>query len=482
MIASERGAILVVALVTLALLSVMGSVAFRVASGEHERVRQEEHEVIAQELADAGVERVLAWFADPSTFTDSPPALPVGPCAAPVRAEEWFRKRCRTVHGLPSFRDADGRAQWGGTINEAAVVYEWLHPLGEWVEPAAERTIPSDRLQVRLFAPTSPDAIATLISSAFVGRATVSIRVELVEGPWSGLTGALRAGEGQVGPFPVRVHWGDIFVEGPLDLRMVWDRLPRHDSAASVSGQPYLVEPGADRWFDVTATGEVLAPMAPSAEGFTDPYRHIRPATAIPPAGVWLYQGLKRYAQQHGRYFTTRGTGLLYPNDQEPGVSLSAVMGSRSSGNSFLFVDTLDQQAPGVDNLDRLHASFDGITADAYIGAHLAIRGGEGRAITVDTPSAEGASSGEPAVSGVVLSGIHYVGALLVAGEIQTENRVSIFGAVVAGQGFRDFGGLEVWYDDRLRHGDRNGFAPVLIKPGSRRRVASEAWESASAS
>jgi hypothetical protein len=79
-------------------------------------------------------------------------------------------------------------------------------------------------------------------------------------------------------------------------------------------------------------------------------------------------------------------------------------------------------------------------------------------------------------VRGITLSGIHYVGALLVVGRVRVENRVNVFGAIKAGQGFDDVGGLEVWYDGTLRTGYRQGFAPVVVKPGSRRRVIADPW------
>jgi len=94
-----------------------------------------------------------------------------------------------------------------------------------------------------------------------------------------------------------------------------------------------------------------------------------------------------------------------------------------------------------------------------------------------DAPRAEGVPNGAPVAQAVTLARVHYVGALLVAGTVETRNRVNVFGAVAAGRGFVDTGGLELWYDSRLATGYRRGFAPLLVKPGSRRRIASpDAW------
>ncbi len=475
MIGGERGAILVVALVTLAILSVLGSAALRVASDEQTRVRQAERTLLAEQLADAGLERVLAWFAEPEAYPGPPGAPFAGPCAAPVDATDWMRKRCVGRDGVPGFRTVAGQAQFVGSVDVPDLVYTWPAPLDTWVDTPAERGVPANRVLVRLSAPSSPDGIATVWSQAWVGAETVALRAELIEGPWSGLVGAIYAGEAGPGPFPARVHWGDVFVSGPLDLRPVWDLLPRHDADASVSGLPYLAFPPADRWFGLTASGTVLGAAGISDGQFDDPYRHVLQNRAIPRLGVWSYEALKGYAKRHGRYFTTRGTGLLYADDREPGVTPPAAFASASGNHrELLFVDTLDQRAPRADNLERLHLRLNGVDVDAFVGADIVLSGGEGRALTIDSPPAEGTLLGAPTLRGLVLSPVHYAGALIVAGEVETENRVNVFGAVAAARGFRDLGGLEIWYDGRLAQGYRKGFAPVLVRPGSRRRVVPE--------
>jgi hypothetical protein len=142
-----------------------------------------------------------------------------------------------------------------------------------------------------------------------------------------------------------------------------------------------------------------------------------------------------------------------------------------------VFVDTLNRQSPGTDNMETLRFDLDRADADAYVGAHVVLTGLEGRSVVVDAPSSDGAPSGAPVAQGVALARVHSVGALLVAGTVETRNRVNVFGAVAAGRGFVDTGELELWYDSRLATGYRHGFAPVLVKPGSRRRITSpDTW------
>jgi hypothetical protein len=487
---SERGAILVVALVTVGLLSVLGGAWLRVVTAERETVVREEREILARSLADAGVERVLAWFADPASFAGPGVFRQTSACSAPSDHAAIFRKRCLGAGGLPGFRGVDGSSQFRGTATSPDLVYAWntiedlsiesiLQDLNlSW--PSLRSVASTIRTEIRLLAPRSPDAIATILIRASIGQdATAIVRAELIDGPWRGISEAIHAGVATPGPIPVRVHWGDIFVDGPLDVTTIADRLPRRDSDAMINGEGYILDPGSDRWLDIRAGGTISGPLVPNGQGFLAPYAHMHQNTPSPESEVWGYQALKRYAQRHGRYLTTRGTGLLYDNDQGPGVPPNAVFTSsddESRKPGIVFIDTLDQQPPRADNLEQLRVEFGFARADAFVGAHLVMTGAAGRSVVVDTPAEEGNPSAGPAVRGITLSGIHYVGALLVAGRVRVENRVNVFGAIKAGQGFDDVGGLEVWYDETLKTGYRKGFAPVLVKPGSRRYIVAEEW------
>jgi hypothetical protein len=485
MIRTERGAIVVVALLALALLSVLAGAWLRVVAAERDAIHREERVIQAEFLADGAVERVLAWFADPSTFGGTMVINETGGCRPARDPGEVFLKRCIDAAGLPGFKSADGHAQFAGTWDRPDLIYSWdpatdlssgvPNPVGD--APPRPAWPPAVRGEVRILAPDSPDAVATVVSRVMVGAdADVTMRVELIAGPWRGIPGAIHAGAAGAGPFPVRVHWGDVFVEGPLDVREDLDRLPRHRVDAPVNGEPYVVEPGADRWFEVSAGGKIFGPPR-NDTGFAEPYAHLHEDQAIPKPGVWGYEALKDYAKRDGRYFTTRGTGLLYPDDREPGLSPGVALGALPRDGKFVFVDTLDRRSPGTDNMETLRFDLDRADADAYVGAHVVLTGFEGRSVVVDAPSADGAPSGAPVTQGVTLARVHHVGALLVAGTVETRNRVNVFGAVAAGRGFVDTGGLELWYDSRLATGYRRGFAPVLVKPGSRRRIPSpDAW------
>ncbi|MEO5657773.1 MAG: hypothetical protein ABIO65_13715, partial [Nitrospiria bacterium] len=99
MIRGERGAVLVVALLSLALLSILAGAWLRVVMAERDAVGREARVIQAEFWAEGAVERVLAWFADPPTFL-GPATLNDGGCRPARDPDEVFRKRCIGTAGL----------------------------------------------------------------------------------------------------------------------------------------------------------------------------------------------------------------------------------------------------------------------------------------------------------------------------------------------------------------------------------------------
>jgi hypothetical protein len=279
------------------------------------------------------------------------------------------------------------------------------------------------------------------------------------------------AGDVATNTIPVRAHWGGIAVDGTWDASEWLDRIPRRSETVPVNGEAYAVEPGSDRWAAISASGPIIGPAADGSGGFVAPFDHLLQHTDVPRIGLWGYDALKAYAKRHGTYYGTRGTGLLYPDDAEGGLSLTSVLASHSGSRRFLFIDTIDGTAPREDNLDVLQATVDFVNVDAYVGAHLTIIPGHGRSVVLDAPSAPETSAGEPLARDVEIDGVHYHGVLVVAGVLEAEARTRIVGSLAVLQGVRDAGAFEVWYDAALRRGHRSGFSPVVVKPGSRRAV-----------
>jgi hypothetical protein len=266
------------------------------------------------------------------------------------------------------------------------------------------------------------------------------------------------------------VHWGDVAVDGLVDLASLLDRLPRRDPLALITGLAYPSEPGSDRWAGVITSGSIIGVPREGAD-FAPPFEHLRDGVPVAPSGTWAHLALKAFAQEHGTYFATRGTGLLYPVDGGPGLLPAVAMAAHSGTGRLLFIDTLDGASPREDNLDTLDVSVDHVEAVAYIGAHLRLHPGPGQSVTLDTPPALDSENGGPATRGVTVDSVQYRGVLIVAGDLSATGRVNLVGSLAAFRGVRDAGAIEVWYDAALRQGYRTGFPPVVIKPGTRRAI-----------
>ena len=443
---------------------------------ELDRARLDSDALQATSLARAGIERVLAWLADPASFAEGFTVQSPTTCLAVLIPQDVFRKRCVDADGLPSFRATDGAPQFDGTLQSPAVLVRWGDAPSVLHAPAVfpvgpPQLTPSIRLELRLFAPVNPDAAATVVSRATVGRSTAVERAELAEGPWRGATQAVFVGDARTNPIPLRVHWGGIAVDGTWDASEWLDRIPRRSETAPVNSEAYAVEPGSDRWAAISASGPIIGPTVDGGGGFVAPFDHLYQHADVPRIGLWGYDALKAYAKRHGAYYATRGTGLLYPDDAEGGLSLTSVLASHSGNRRFLFIDTIDGTPPREDNLDVLQAMVDFVNVDAYVGAHLTIVPGRGRPVVLDAPSAPETSGGGPLARDVEIEDVHYHGVLMVAGVLGAATRTRIVGSLAVLQGVRDAGAFEVWYDAALRRGHRSGFSPVVVKPGSRRAV-----------
>jgi hypothetical protein len=325
-------------------------------------------------------------------------------------------------------------------------------------------------VELRFFAPQSPDAVATVVSQATVDGTSIAVRAELLEGPWRGFPHAVATRDLGANTIPIRVHWGDVAIDGSADLAMLRDRLPLRDPLTPITGSAYPSEPGRDRWAGIIASGPIVG-VPRDAIGFARPFEHVRDGVPIGPIGIWPHTALRDFAKRHGAYFATRGTGLLYPGDGGPAIEPSEALAANSGSGRLVFIDTLDGAPPRADNLDTLDLTVDHVEAVAYIGAHLRLSPGGGRSSTLDTPPAPDSPDGRPLARGIMIDAVHYRGVLVVAGGLSATARVSLVGALAALRGVRDAGAIEVWYDASVRQGYRSGFPPVVVKPGSRRSI-----------
>jgi hypothetical protein len=472
---SERGAIAAYALAVLAVMSILTGSWLRIVVAPVESASFDGREVRARILAHAGIERALAWFADSSAVDGEIAIDDAGECGAPEDRAAVFMKRCLGAQGLPSFVGSDGSRQFVGTVESPGLRVFWSGAETSLDPPPAmvgePRSAPSSvRVEVRIFAPQSPDAVATVVSWATVDGTSIAVRAELVEGPWRGFPQAVVTRDLGANTIPIRVHWGDVAIDGSADLAMLRDRLPLRDPSALITGSAYPSEPGRDRWAGIVASGPIVG-VPRDGIGFARPFEHVRDGVPVGPIGIWPHSALRDFARHHGAYFATRGTGLLYPGDGGPALEPSAAIAANSGSGRLVFIDTLDGAPPRDDNLDTLDLTVDHVEAVAYVGAHLRLRPGHGRSVTLDTPPAPDNADGRPLASGITVDAIHFRGVLMAVGDLSATGRVNLVGALAALRGVRDAGAIEIWYDASVRQGYQSGFPPVVVKPGSRRSI-----------
>jgi len=471
----EQGIALLGVIILALVLALVGAALLDLAGQEVSSASGAADVAVAQAVADAAQDLVIAWFHSPHT---SPPAL--------------LTKRQLSSDGSPSFFDQAGRSQFIGTADRPDVLLDvsrsadqlLLNGVGGGIFRLLNDLGSVQELKV--YAPSAPgllctvDATVTTASSSV--RHAVSMQLKALEVP------ALRAGiqvGGNLGlpqaapESGALVHWGDLTVGGNLTVQRVED-LPSQSDSVPVTGISYRdMSHREDRWLSMWIGGPVqLLQLSPGQSSSAVLPLNVH-ANRHPFPGLrrdrWGYEQLKQLAKQHGAYLAIDQEGLLYPSGAiEPGrgVTPDDYLRSRSVGDTrgLIFIDTLDQRAPRPDNLGvvRLNA--------AYLEAVLVVQGhviagpvGSGQPLSVVSPPAGGSRATESRTS-VQLSDIHLNGVLYAAGTITLDRSMRVFGAVAAeGTIVTSYPGvtMELWYDHEMGRGLFRGVPVVIRAPGT---------------
>jgi hypothetical protein len=275
----------------------------------------------------------------------------------------------------------------------------------------------------------------------------------------------------------VSVHWGDLRVGEDLVLRQGGD-IPTLSSFAPVTGQGYdETSQREDRWMQAWVGGNVQITQPPSSQTPSLPHNLHEAQNPIPGVRLdqWNYEHLKRLAKRFGRYFGIDRDGLLYPQGVvEPGHGLSPdeVLRSQAPGDhrGLIFIDTLDQTAPRLDNLGTLKLQTSYVEGTVVMQGHVVLApNGLGSSVPALSPPKTGQGD-DPARTLVQLSGIHFNGVLYASGTITVAGRVRLYGAVVAGETIAQSssrGTFEVWYEHELGQGLFRGLPVVYRAPGT---------------
>lgn len=143
---NQNGMVMLIALLFLLLLTILGTSSLYLAYTETAVTRIIESDARAFYIAESGIEQTLYWFSNPDKFNGTP--------------EDTFTKKMQSG---TSFFDEDGVSQYTGTQQTPDMVYST-----------------SDN-ELKVYGPTVPGALCTIISSGVSGRITSTVLVELYE-------------------------------------------------------------------------------------------------------------------------------------------------------------------------------------------------------------------------------------------------------------------------------------------------------------
>jgi len=275
------------------------------------------------------------------------------------------------------------------------------------------------------------------------------------------------------------VHWGDQRVLGDLTVQRVED-LVFKSAAASITGQSYdQMLSAQDRWTEYWIGGIVSVISPPPGQDANPPFPENVHLHQYPTPGVrldqWDYDSLKKIALRWGTYYRLDRVGQLHPQgvqDVDQGITPADALESHTIGDhrGLVFVDTVDGQAPRVDNMGTLVLDADYFEGVLVVQGHIVLRPrAAGKSVLALSPSSPETQSLGARVP-VQLSGIHVNGLLYAAGAIRIERSAHLYGAMMVGQSVTSVGtgtGIEVWYNADLAQGLFRGIPVVYRAPGT---------------
>ncbi|HSA61793.1 MAG TPA: hypothetical protein VLE03_06100 [Nitrospiraceae bacterium] len=477
----QEGIALLGAMVLVLILSLLGATLLKLAGQEIISANAGRGASVAQQLADAAGELVVAWFHSPASK------------AVPSAISSTLLKKYRSAEGSASYFDQAGRSQFVGTADQPDLRLDAGNALDDQMlnDPETGMFRAMRHLgtieTLKVYAPSNPGLLCTVDATVATQtnppiRQSVAMQLAALDLP--PLSAAVQVGQnlGVVQPgseSPVRVHWGDLKVSGDLVLGRA-DEIPTKSLLVSVTGQTYeeTAQP-EDRWMAAWVGSEVQMTQPPTRQDRASVVPDNVHPRQNPIPGIrldqWPYEHLKKLAKQHGSYFAIDRDGLLYPQGTvEPGhgISPDAVFRSQGPGDhrGLIFVDTLDQSPPRTDNLGVLKLRTAYLEGIVVVQGHVLLASSDpGESLSVLSPPTTEANGDASRIS-AQLSHVHLNGVLYASGNITVTGRPRVYGAVAAGGTIisSTSGALvEVWYDHDLGQGLFRGLPVVYRAPGT---------------
>jgi hypothetical protein len=475
----DNGHVLLAALMLIFLLGIAGMTSLYLASQDGPGVSAMKDDNVTQQLADAAADFVMSWFHDPSVTPASVAGLLV--------------KRQGDLASGPSFFDAAGRSQFVGTVDRPDILLDAANPADNQTlndSPGgfsnAVRGL-GRILQLKVYGPLQPGLLGTVeVTATAADRRPVARTVQLQLGAVTipAVRAAVQVGQAlgamqPGGESPVLAHWGDQRVTGDLSVTRV-EALVLKSSTAPVTGQSYdQMTQAHDRWTDYWIGGTVFVTSPPPGQEANPPLPSNVHVYQYPTPGVrldrWEYGTLKKIALQFGSYYRLDRFGQLHPLgalESDQGMAPADVLESPTVGShhGLVFIDTLDGEAPRLDNLGTLVLDTDYFEGLLVVQGHVVLRPrAVGKSVPALSPSPEGTNSLGARVP-VQLSGIHVNGVLCAAGAILLERSARLYGALIAGNTVTAAGAgtvAEVWYNVDFAQGLFRGLPVVYRAPGT---------------
>ena len=475
----ERGMALLAALMMVFIFSLLGMASLQFASQETIGVKAVQDDHMARHAAEAALQLVMDWFHEPG-------ALPQ------ISGMQLFSKGVVDASGRSAFLDAQGISQFKGTAEAPDILFDARNPqhdaLMNHPETGWFRSLRglARILKLKVYGPIHPGLLCTVevVSASGQGEATKNtVSVEFGTYSIPPLTSAVQTAAFKLGPssdavVPLLVHWGDLKTQGDVLLGNQQE-VPEKTILAPVTGLSYgEMEHRQDRWFDLSAGGNVMFARPLPGGNQTSPHNVHQNQEPVPGLRMdqWQYETLKHLAVSLGTYYGIDQEGRLHPGGTVlPGQGLAPddVLASHAVGEhrGLVFVDTLDQQPPRPDNLGTVTLTTEYLEGLFVINAQVLWHPkGSTKTIPALSPPPENRN-----VLGLrvpaQLSGINLRGVMYTAGNLTYCGNARIYGGLlsngVIGACPNQGALMEVWYDFDLRDGLHRGVPVVYVVPGT---------------
>jgi hypothetical protein len=475
----EQGMALLAALMMVFIFSLLAMASLQFANQETVGAKAMHDDHMGRHAAEAAIQLVVNWFHEPASLSQMPGA-------------QLFSKRGVDAHGQPTFFDSQGLSQFKGTAAAPDLLLDAGNPQhDELMNNPQTGWFRSMRglariLRLKVYGPVHPGLLCTVEVIAASGQGETAKNTASVEfGTYSipSLTSAVQTAGFKPSLLPdavvpILVHWGDLKADG--DVVLLSEReVPEKTNLASVTGQSYQeMDHRQDRWFDLIAGGKVIftRPVPGGNEiSLQNVHQEQEPMPGLK-MDRWRYEALKALAMSLGTYYVMDREGHLHPGGTvQPGQGLlpDDVLASHAVGEhrGLVFVDTLDQQPPRLDNMGTLTLNTEYLEGLFVLNAHVLWHPKESmKTLPALSPPPE-----DKNVLGLrtpaQLTGINLRGVIYAAGNITYCGKPRIYGGLLVDGVITTCPNqdavMEVWYDFDLKDGLHRGVPVVYVVPGT---------------